>query len=272
MTAAILRAAATAGATAGTVTDGLQSKDVQLAAPMDVGSVLRVIIILVLIIAGAYMLTKYIAQRSLRKGMKQQPRTSKGSASSQYPEFGHLVSVADRIAVDRDKTLMVIEFEGRYYLVGTTADGFQRLAEAEIPETEPEAEDTENVSAADQPADEGTFGQRFRKAFGIVLRSYLPAGMRREGGATSSFDSQLQAKIRADSKKAADRNGRTEAGDVTSVKETPGGTAGAEDKDADTVSFPDAEAAESANGDGPEQGAASSQNTGASGALHRPGA
>ena len=225
MTAVILRAAQ---ATASAVTDALPTKDVQLATSMDVGNVLRVIITLVLIIAGAYLLTRYIAKRSLRRGMKQQPRGPKGSASSQYPEFGHLVSVADRIAVDRDKTLMVVEFEGKYYLLGTTSDGFQRLAEAEIP-PETGGQEEEMPPEKTVPPDESTFGQRFRKAFGIVLRSYLPAGMRQETAKPGSFDAQLKAKIREDSKTAGAGKSQT----AEKSQETPEPGSGAEPLSAD---------------------------------------
>lgn len=193
----ILRAPTATG-----LTDALPAKNVQLAPSIEIGDVLRVIVILIAVIAGAYLLTQYIAKRSLRKGMKQQPRRSKGSASSQYPELGRLVSVADRIAVDRDKTLMVVEFEGRYYLLGTTADGFQRLAEAEIPEDV--LQDREEVPQDAAAEQEGTFGQRFRKAFGIVLRSYLPGGLRKNPGSSSvSFEAQLRERMRADTQKAA---------------------------------------------------------------------
>lgn len=183
----------------------LDSKEVQLAPSMDFGNVIRIIVILVLIIVAAYFLTKYISKRSLRQGMKDRPRRSRWSASSQQrtkPEFGHMVSVVDRIPVDRDKTLMVVEFEGSYYLIGTTPEGFHRIDQVEItekPEPEAEAEEPQAAASAEErPPDEGTFGQRFRKAFGIVLRSYLPKGLAGRNEAASSFDEQLKARIHAD--------------------------------------------------------------------------
>lgn len=182
----------------------LDTKDVQLAASMDVGNLVRVIAILILIILGAYFLTKYIGRRSLRQGMRD-PRRSRSGASSPSkgkPEFGHMVAVVDRIAVDRDKTLMVVEFKGHHYLIGTTQDGFQCIDQVEMTPAEQEEQEAEAAAVQEtsepeawRPDDEKTFGQRFRKAFGIVLRSYLPKGMRGDAPRAGSFDEQLKARI-----------------------------------------------------------------------------
>lgn len=189
----------------------LDAKEAVLPASMDLGNVIRVIVILVAIIVAAYFLTKYIGKRSLRQGMKDQSRRrSASSQQRQKPEFGHLVSVVDRIAVDRDKSLMVVEFEGKYYLIGTTPDGFQRIAQAEMPQEagEEAAERAEPQPAAQEarPPDEATFGKRFKKAFGIVLQSYLPKGFAGKGKTanTASFDEQLKARIHANKDSGSD--------------------------------------------------------------------
>lgn len=184
----------------------LESKEVQLASTLDAGNIIRIIVVLVLIIVAAYFLTRYIAKRSLRQGMRDRPRSRRSASSQQRmkPEFGHMVAVVDRIPVDRDKTLMVVEFEGKYYLIGTTPDGFQCIDQvemADVPESEreeePDAEAAESAPGApERPPDEATFGQRFRKAFGIVLQSYLPKGMRKETAESPSFDQQLKARLR----------------------------------------------------------------------------
>ena len=188
----------------------LDSKEAVLPASMDVGNILRVIGILVLIIVAAYFLTKYIAKRSLRQGMRDQPRQrSASSQQRQKPEFGHMVAVVDRITVDRDKTLMVVEFEGRHYLIGTTADGFQCIDHVDMPPQEEAAPEPEAMTAEpvdERPPDERTFGQRFRKAFGIVLQSYLPKKMvsKTNAGKKTPFDEQLKARIRAKTESGSD--------------------------------------------------------------------
>lgn len=193
----------------------LESKEVQMASSMDAGNVIRIITILVLIIVAAYFLTRYIAKRSLRQGMRSQPRQSRWSASSQQrgkPEFGHTVAVVDRIPVDRDKTLMVVEFQGRYYLIGTTQDGFQCIDHVEMPpeaEAEEPAAEPAGAGTEVRPAEEGTFGQRFRKAFGIVLQSYLPKSMRNTPAASPSFDEQLKARMQADAKQTPESGSDT---------------------------------------------------------------
>lgn len=175
-------------------------KVVQLAPGIDVTNVLVIILYLVLIVAAAYFLTKYVARHSLRKGVR--PKAGTGSGGSKKKEYWHMVSIADRIAVDRDKTIIVVEFQGKYYLLGTTAQGFEQIDKVDIPETcetpEESTEEETGVAAAGEGGVIGddvpdTFWNRFKKCFSIVLKSYLPGRANKKDDAP--FSEQLKEKV-----------------------------------------------------------------------------
>ncbi len=191
----------------------------QLAAGIDFTDVLVIIIYLVLIVAAAYFLTKYVAKRSLKKGMKPSQMQRSG-AKPRAAELGHMVSVADRIAVDRDKTIMVVEFQGKYYLMSTAADKIECIDTVEIPDAPPVSEDAEAQQDEEQqgggvvqrPADEDTFFKRFKKAMKVVLQSYLPKSMRSKPSEVS-FEARLEEQVRksekTDQKEKSDQNDTT---------------------------------------------------------------
>ncbi len=199
-----------------------EQNSVQLATGVGATDVLVIIVYLVIIILAAYFLTKYIAKRSLRKGMRNAPGKQRGKASK--AEFGHMVSVADRIAVDRDKTIMVLEFHGKYYLMSTSADRIECIDKVEVTtEAEeqysnpPDAMATEAKEMSDEvPApvtqavqradDEDTFFKRFKKCIMIVLKSYLPKSARQSRD-TESFDRQLKDQMGKGSKEKKDDKG-----------------------------------------------------------------
>lgn len=174
-----------------------EEKGLQLAPGIDVTNVLVIILYLVLIVAAAYFLTKYVAKRSLRKGMK--PKTGAGQGGFKRNEFEHMVSVVDRISIDRDKTMVVIEFQGKYYLLGTTAQGFEQIDKVDIPKrteeaenAEPESEPGTIVANDTQKPGHGTsdtFWGRFKKCFFIVIKSYLPG---RKNKNNTSFEEHLR--------------------------------------------------------------------------------
>lgn len=185
----------------------VEQSNIQLATGISAQNILVIIVYLVLIVLAAYFLTKYVARRSLKKGMKPSQSQRGGKAKT---GFGHLVSVVDRIAVDRDKTIMVIEFQGKYYLMSTSADRIECIDQVDAPET-PE-EDAEEAQAEDaereisypakekaREADEDTFFKRFKKCIRIVLTSYLPKGMRSKQD-DASFETRLEAQVKKSSK------------------------------------------------------------------------
>lgn len=187
----------------------MDESKVAFAPGIDVSNVLLIILYLVLIIIAAYFLTKFIARKSLRKGMRSTTSSTGRGARKKNAELGHLVAVVDRIAIDRDKTIMVVEFKGRHYLIGTTAQDIKCIDSVDI------AADVVKETAADEPAEpspdepadeqqqpgecgedtrQGTFAERFKKCMKIVLQSYLPKSMRKNKE-TASFDTELRQKL-----------------------------------------------------------------------------
>lgn len=199
-----------------------EQSNIQLATGISAQNILVIIVYLVLIVLAAYFLTKYVAKRSLKKGMKSSPSQRGGKTKT---GFGHLVSVADRIAVDRDKTIMVVEFQGKYYLMSTTADRIECIDQVDAPEIPLEdAEDVEEVSAENakaypakdktRAADEDTFFKRFKKCMKIVLQSYLPKSVRnKQDGA--SFETRLEAQVKKSSEKSGEKGSGKGKDDTT---------------------------------------------------------
>lgn len=179
---------------------------VAFAPGIDISNVLLIILYLVLIIIAAYFLTKFVARKSLRKGMRRANSSAGKGMRKKNAETGHSIAVIDRIAVDRDKTIMVVEFRGRHYLIGTTAQDIKCIDSVEISTDDADEEtmaDETVESSSSEPADEkpkeygedikeGTFAQRFKKCIKIVLQSYLPKSMRKE---TASFDTELRQRL-----------------------------------------------------------------------------
>lgn len=179
---------------------------VAFAPGIDISNVLLIILYLVLIIIAAYFLTKFVARKSLRKGMRRANSSAGKGLRKKNAETGHSIAVIDRIAVDRDKTIMVVEFRGRHYLIGTTAQDIKCIDSVEISTDDADEEtmaDETVESSSSEPADEkpkeygedikeGTFAQRFKKCIKIVLQSYLPKSMRKE---TASFDTELRQRL-----------------------------------------------------------------------------
>lgn len=188
----------------------VEEQGIQLAKGIDISNVLVMILYLVLIVAAAYFLTKYVAKRSLQKGMKSHAGAGRGGVKRNEP--GHMVSVADRIAIDRDKTLLVVEFQGKYYLLGTTPQGFEQIDKVDMPERT--TEDAVEYAVVDTPQESGpvegkdpikpqeTFWNRFKRCFTIVLRGYVPGAKNK---ADVSFGEQLEKKVRQEEEKGKDQ-------------------------------------------------------------------
>ena len=102
--------------------------DVKLAPdPISPANILMLIAYLLLIVVAAYFLTKFLAKRSLNKGIKK----NRGRYSGANKEPERLLSIEDRIAVDKDKTLVVAEFDGKRYLLGVTGQDIRLLDRVE---------------------------------------------------------------------------------------------------------------------------------------------
>ncbi|MDL2237838.1 flagellar biosynthetic protein FliO [Christensenellaceae bacterium OttesenSCG-928-K19] len=176
--------------------------DVQLASEINVGSIILVIVFLIAMLVGAYYLTKFVNKRALQKGMKQKPAgTGKWRAPGHQP--GRLVTVADRIAVDRDKTVMVVEFRGKYYLLSTTQQDIRLIDSVEIsPEDivreEADAEFTEN---ADVIITNDSFGAFMKDVgSGIKNRFYAFFHKGKLPPQKESFEAQLKKKLEDEEK------------------------------------------------------------------------
>lgn len=186
-----------------------EEKGMQLAQGVDITNVLVIILYLALIVAAAYFLTKYVAKRSLQKGMK--PHAGIGRSGAKKNELGQMISVTDRIAIDRDKTLLVVEFQGKYYLLGTTPQGFEQIDKVDIPEAEKDvteypppdiAQEADPDEQKDAARIQDTFWNRFKKCFTIVLRGYVP-GVKNKTDV--SFSEQLEKKVHQQEKKGKDQ-------------------------------------------------------------------
>ncbi len=180
----------------------------QLATAPNMINIIVIIIYLVLIVIAAYLLTRYVAKRSLKKGMKKDPSAGNRPGRKMKTEFGHLVSVADRIAVDRDKTVMVVEFQGKYYLLSTTPQGIKCIDKVPVPQqpaeesegarTEAEVEIVAASShAMGQPDQDGqeSFFERFKKSFRVVFANYFKKSPPPEK--SSEFSKQLTESIKS---------------------------------------------------------------------------
>lgn len=106
--------------------------ETQLATEVGARNVILLIVYLAIILVAAYFVTKYVARRALTKGMKRTPKTG-GVFRARTREPGTLLSVADRIAIEKTKTIMVVEFQGKYYLMSTTEHDIKCIDKVDIP-------------------------------------------------------------------------------------------------------------------------------------------
>ncbi len=119
-------------------------------------SVALLVIYLLAIVVGIYFLTKLIAKKSLQRGIKR-PGSGSRWFSSNKAEPGRLLGVVDRIALDRDKTLAVVEFEGKYYMLGVTHQEIKLLDK--IPKPEPRSGEAGAASEAGEADVAGEYAQ-----------------------------------------------------------------------------------------------------------------
>lgn len=134
--------------------------------------VILLIVYLVILLVGAYYLTKFVSRRAMRKGTKKPL-----SGNRMRWKQGQMVSVVDRIPIDRDKTIMVVEFAGKHYLMSTTGQDIKLLDTVEIQKAQQEDGEEEQESAqvpmqdAD-PAENQSFFKKFWSSFRVVSSNY----------------------------------------------------------------------------------------------------
>jgi len=172
----------------------------QLATEVGAQNVITLIVFLALLLVAAYFVTKYVARRALTKGMKRKPSGS-GIFRSVGHEPGTHVSVADRIAVDKDKTIMVVEFNGKYYLMSTTAHDIKCIDKVDAPvENQNENKeaggagegDTASYTSSQEQYASESFGD-YMKGIGRQFKGYFSRNKSKKGQA--DFDAQLKEKI-----------------------------------------------------------------------------
>jgi flagellar biogenesis protein FliO len=149
--------------------------------------VVVLIIYLVLLILGAYFLTRYVSRRAMKKGVKK-PEGKAAGGKSKWKQGKH-VSVLDRIPIDRDKTILVVEFAEKRYLMATTGQDIKLLdklktEEAREAQEAEEAEDTEPPSFETEETQKNSgFFERFSRSFKVAFKNYckgntVPFGIR----------------------------------------------------------------------------------------------
>lgn len=157
---------------------------------------------MVLLLVGAYYLTKYVSKRAMQRGAKK----TRGRFAGDKDRWkqGQYVSVVDRIPIDRDKTIMVVEFNDKHYLMATTGQDIKILDKIEVQKEkagmEADAMDGENVSEGfsvrQEPfLEEESFFKRFFKSFRQVSKNYF----RKDKMNAAPFGIHLQKEM--DSKK-----------------------------------------------------------------------
>ncbi len=160
-----------------------------MATEINAQDVFILIIYLALLILGAYLLTRYVSKRAMQKGMKK-PEGKATAGKSKWKQ-GRYVSVLDRIPIDRDKSILVVEFEGKRYLMAATGQDIKlldKLKKEETGETEA-AEEAGDFGApfagTEENRREGGFHERFLKSFKTVFKNYFKRD-------TGSFGTHLQ--------------------------------------------------------------------------------
>jgi flagellar biogenesis protein FliO len=173
------------------------SAETQLATEIGIQNVLVLIVYLVLILVAAYFITKYVSKRALRRGMRKPPAKS-GKTKYARNELGRLISVADRIVVDKEKTIMVLEFNDKYYLISTTAQEMKCIDKVPVP---PRAQDTNEENEAED-TNASPFhvrdGQMEYRGFGEYIKDLWKQfrlklhGAFHKNGSKGDFESQLK--------------------------------------------------------------------------------
>lgn len=97
-----------------------------------IGQILLLLLYLALIFAGAYFVTRIFARIAQRGAVP----AAKGG-----PRRKHIFLV-DRLALDRERSVLLLEADGKRYLVGVSGEAFTLLETTDAPpeETEPAAQ------------------------------------------------------------------------------------------------------------------------------------
>lgn len=91
--------------------------------------VLKMLFILAIILVAVYYVTKFVASRSFSKGFTLKNRSSKAEADK-------LPTILYRHALDKDTSIMMIEYDGYDYLLGVASGSFNVIEKRKLSEQE----------------------------------------------------------------------------------------------------------------------------------------
>ncbi len=125
-------------------------------------TIILTILALVAVLLGAYFTTKLISKKMLKSGINQ-----RNTAKPGRKVLGKYVSLLDRAPLDREKSVVVVEFEGNYYLLGVSPQQVKLIDKSPIPAEEllrREAEESEReAQVQNQP--QTSFAEIFKQQF-----------------------------------------------------------------------------------------------------------
>jgi len=182
-----------------------------MASPIEAKNIILLIVFFAALLIGAYLLTKFVNRRAMQRGMKKGSVKKGAGGGRKTPEIGKLLSVMDRIAIDREKTLMVVHFQEKYYFLSTTAQEIRVIDKVAVPpgaanENGNEAEeDTEEDPAASYDVSGNDFfstlGTMFKDKFGGFFSKLFHKKKKNK----VSFEQELKQKLEEEKAKDADK-------------------------------------------------------------------
>ncbi len=132
--------------------------------PLSSGSIILTILVLVGVLVAAYYTTRFISTKMMKSGIS----SKKSGRSSGKKTLGKYVNIVDRAQMDREKGVVVVEFEGKFYLLGVSPQGVNLIDKQEISEEEYAArrkEEEEEAAAREQAAGAVGFVEIFKQQF-----------------------------------------------------------------------------------------------------------
>lgn len=171
-----------------------------------VGNVFLIILYLIIILAGAYFATKAVGKMAMRRGMKKRPAGARGAKAFRgQSKFGsangRYLEVVDRIPVDRDKSMFVLEFRDKQYLMSATAQELRLVDSREIPAEELAQRRQEELiqeEAMEKQAGQGTmnsFMENMRSEWNLRFGRKKAPDRQGDG---ASFEEKLGSELKKD--------------------------------------------------------------------------
>ena len=157
-----------------------------------IGDVLLMILYLALIIAGAYFATRAVGKLAMRRGMNRGGKKQAGRRAQ--PVNGKYLRVVDRIPVDRDKSMFLLECAGKRYLMSATADEVRLVDKMPIPQEEMQEAEEETAPAESADSFGASFMANMRREWNVRLGRKKAAPQPE----SASFEQKLDSAIKQD--------------------------------------------------------------------------